>query len=375
MGRGVLVLEKKFHEIYKNHFFDGLIEDELRSVDLNLFKEKTYKTGELLIKQDTAGNFMFLIVTGEVVISKVIDASEIELARRKSGDYVGEMALFDGQLRSANVVASSDVNGYIIDVDLFFYLFRNFEQIKINIIKIINSTVRDTGVKLGESSITHDRQLSIKDSELIKTRSLLNETIELKRYIDEQKCELELINSQLEKRNKELYQLTIKDDLTHLYSHNHFTTLMESEFSRSLRYNMIFSLLIIDMDNFSDFNKRYGHFTGDRILKEMAGIISSLARTEDVVGRIDGEKFGIILPHQSIQDAELLSITILKEIEESIYMFNGENRGLTVSIGISDNVTGSPDSCKKLMEQAELAMKKAKDNGRNRYEIYSALLS
>ncbi len=372
MYRGILMLEKKFYEIYKNHFFDGLIEGELKTVDLNLFKEETFRTGEMLIKQDTAGDFMFLIVTGEVVISKVIASSEIELARRQSGDYVGEMALFDGQLRSANVVASSDVSGYIIDVDLFFYLFRNFEQIKINIIKIINSTVRATGVKLGERSVTHDRQLSIKDSELIKTRSLLNETIELKRYIDEQKCELELINQQLEKRNKELYQLSIKDDLTHLYSNNHFTTLLGSEFSRSLRYNITFSILIIDMDNFTDFNNRYGHFTGDRILKEMAGTISTLARTEDVVGRIDGEKFGIILPHQTIDDAKLLSKSILKEIEESIFMLNGENRRLTVSIGISDNVTGKPGTCEKLRDQAELAMKKAKDNGKNRYEVFSA---
>ena len=72
----------------------------------------------------------------------------------------------------------------------------------------------------------------------------INETIELKRCIDEQKSELELINRELEKRNKELYELSIKDDLTQLYSNNHFTTLLQSEFSRSLKYRIVFSILI-----------------------------------------------------------------------------------------------------------------------------------
>lgn len=364
------MLDKKLNDIFENHFFDGIKKEDLINVDIGLFKEKIYKSGEVLIKQDTKGDFMYLIVTGEVIISKGILSSEIELARRCNGDYVGEMALFDGQLRSANVTASTDVHGYIIDVDLFFNLFRNFEQIKINIIKIINSTVRDTGTKLEESSLTHDRQLSIKDSELLKTRSLLNEAIEFKRCIDEQKCELELINRQLEKRNKELYQLTIKDDLTHLYSNNHFTTLLESEFSRSLRYNIVFTILIIDMDNFSEFNSRYGHFTGDRVLKEIAGTISELARTEDVVGRIDGEQFGIILPHQGVDDAKELASTIIEKIESNIYMLNGENRVLTVSIGISDNITGKPRNGAALRAQAISALKKAKSDGKNRAQLF-----
>lgn len=364
------MLDKKFSDIYKNHFFDGLLEDELKSVDMRLFKEKKYKAGDVVIQQDTRGDFMFLIVSGEVIISKVMPTSEIELARRVSGEYVGEMALFDGQLRSANVVASSDVTGYIIDADLFFYLFRNFEQIKINIIKIINSTVRDTGIKLGESSVSHNKQLSIKDSELLKTRSLLNETIELKRYIDEQKCELELINRELEKRNKELYQLTIKDDLTHLYSNNHFNTLLENEYSRSIRYSINFSLLMVDIDDFANFNKNYGFFTGDRILKEMASTLSTLVRKEDVLGRVAGERFGIILPHQSIDDAVELSNKILNTIESNMFILDGKKTGLTVTIGITDNYIGDPNSSDDMRSYAEMAMKKAKDRGKNCLEVF-----
>lgn len=364
---------KKFNDIFNNHFFDGLLKEDVESLNIELFVEKTYEPGQMLIEQDTFGDFMFLIASGEVIISKVIGTSNIELARRRDGEYVGEMALFDGQLRSANVVASTNVTGYIIDANLFFYLFRNFEQVKLNIIKIINRTVRDTGSKFGHTSVTHNKQLSRKETELVEIRCLLDETIELKRSIDEQKCELELINRELEKRNQELYQLSIKDDLTHLYSKTHFLSLLESEFSRSRKYKIDFSVIVIDMDDFSNINKRFGNFTGDRILKEIAGIILTIVRDEDVVGRISGDRFSIILPHQDIKEAEIIGETILSKIEENVLLLDGVKQVLTVSIGISDNSIEGITNGKEILLNASQAMDRSKSNGKNRIELFKPL--
>ncbi|MGL1894601.1 MAG: GGDEF domain-containing protein [Spirochaetaceae bacterium] len=351
----------RFDDIFGNSFFAGIDKSEFSEVDLSWFVEQKFSIGDMIIRQDTEGDVMYLISSGEVIISKVISSLEVELARRGPGDYVGEMALFDKELRSANVIAATNVVVYCITTKVFFELFNHFEQIKINVIKIINSNIRETGQKLGAKSISLNRQLSIKDIELNETRSLLNETIELKRNIDEQKEELELINRELEKRNKELYQLSIKDDLTLLYSKQHFMNLLDNESSRSKRYNIPLSLLIIDIDNFKQFNDSYGYFTGDRVIKETAGLISSLVRQEDIIGRIDGEKFGIILAHQTLEEAIKIADIIVNEIEGNHFVINGKKTGVTISLGIS---TGDD-----LVVKAEEALLKAKESGKNNFQI------
>jgi diguanylate cyclase (GGDEF)-like protein len=247
----------------------------------------------------------------------------------------------------------------------FFELLNSIDQIKINIIKNINSTVRDSGEKLGRSSIQHNKQINIKDSELERTRSLLNKTTQLKRYIDEQKSELELINRELERKNRELYRLTIIDDLTHLYSYNHFESLLKSEFKRSSKYSISFSLLVIDIDNFKFFNDNHGHFTGDRLLKERAGILSSIISPEDVIGRIGGDSVPVILPHQSIDKAIALGLKLVKACNESSFKLNGINTLLTVTAGASDNLINNPKSGLEVLNNAIDALKKGKADGKN----------
>lgn len=364
------MFDNRLDEIFKNKFFDGLNKDEFLTINTDLFIEKNFNADEMIIQQDTFGKAMYIISSGEVLISKVVSGCEIELARRGAGEYIGEMALFDNQLRSANVVAVTDVKAYEIDTILFFELFNSIEQIKINIIKIINSTIRDTGEKLGVTSVFHDRQILIKESELLRTRSLLNETIELKRHICEQKGELELINRELEKRNRELYQLTIIDDLTHFYSKKHFESILESEFSRSSKYNIVFTVLIINIDDFKKFNDEFGHFVGDQLLKESAGVLASLIRPEDITGRIGSDCAAVIFPHQSLEETKLLCEKITKACSKNKLRLSGVEKPLTVTIGVSDNITGSPQTGSAVFLQALKALKTGKSNGKNCFTLF-----
>ena len=359
----------RLNEIFKNKFFDGLQRDEFLNINTDQFVEKHFNPKELIIEQDTPGDVMYLIASGEVLITKVIGDSEIELAKRYKGDYIGEMALFDNQPRSANVKALTHLKLYEINNEQFFKLLNNIDQIKINIIKIINSTVRDTGERLGKSSVTHNKQITIKESELKRTRTLLEETIELKRYIDEQKGELELINKELKKKNRELYQLTIIDDLTHLYSCNHFETLLNSEYVRAEKYGLNFSFLILDIDDFTLFNENFGEFTGDRVLKEGAGLIGSFISPEDILGRTGGDSLSIILPHQSVTSAVELAKKLLMKCRESVLVLNGVKTTLSVTIGISDNKIGNPKSGNDVFENARKALKIGKNNGKDCFKV------
>lgn len=365
------MLDVRLNNIFENKFFKGLKREEFLEINTDLMVERKFNSGKLIIEQDKAGNVMYLIISGEVLITKVVADNEIELARRKDGDYFGEMALFDNQPRSANVKAITDVLLYEICTKSFFEMLNLIDQLKINIIKTINTTVRETGIKLGENSIVHNRQISVKESELSRTRALLEETIELKRNIDEQKSELVLINRELEKRNKELYQLTIIDDVTRLYSKNHFEALLETEYSRSFKHGMSFAVMVLNVDNFTAFNEQYGHFTGDRVLKESSGYLSSIISPEDVAGRINGDCVGIIMPHSSIDNAVELGSKILKMCSENSFRLNGVSTAITVTVGVSDNIILNPKSGSDILNHALTALKIGKKEGKNCLRVMS----
>lgn len=353
------------HDVFKNKLFNGLTENELLTIDNSRFIRTEFKEGTQFITQDTPGSVMYLISRGDVVITKIISGNECELARRSAGSFVGELALFDGHLRSANVTATTDVVVYSVDEILFFDLYNRFEQIKVNLIHTINRGIRESGELLGETVVIHGKELIQKDNELDKTKNLLNETIELKRYIDEQKSELELINKELEKRNKELYQLTIVDDLTHLYSSSHFFNLLEREFSRSRKYSIDLTVLLLDIDNFRKFNDEYGHFTGDRILKESAAVITSYMDTEDVAGRVEGGCFGIITPHKDVEYGKTLAEKIRKSIEDNRILLVGTEQNVTVSIGLCDISSQEITSTDDLIDKVRDRLKDAKNRGKN----------
>jgi len=359
---------KKFKNICNNLFFQGINEDDLMTLELDNFKEKYYKKGEIIIEQDTKGDFMLLIISGDTQISKIIHSTSVELGCRGANDFVGEMALFDGELRSANVEAKTDVEGYIIDSKFFFELFDRYDQVKINIIHVINSILRDNGNKIGSKSVNHSKQLSLKQIELDKIRTLLNETMELKHHIDEQKCELELINRELEKRNRDLNQLAIVDDLTRLYSKKYFMNLLDIEFLRSRRNDIVFTFLIIDIDDFSEVNNNLGYIVGDRILKEFSGIISELIREEDVLGRIDGDKLGLILPHQTTDEAVELAKMLLNR--SYTFVINEKSINITFSVGITDNIKDEPQSGEHMEQNAEYALQKVKRTGKNNFSVF-----
>ena len=357
--------------LYSNIFFEGISKDDLLSLDFRLFKEMTIDKDKLLIEQNTTGDTMFLISSGDVVISKVNSNVEFEIARRGAGEYVGEMALFDGEPRSANVKALTKLNLFVIDSNTFFYLLNRFSVIKNNLIRHINSVIRDNGVKFSEKGISQSKLLSKKDIELFRTQSLLNQTIELKRNIDEQKEELKLINRELERKNRELYQLTIIDPLTNVYSKNHFNKLLENEFSRSIRHDIELCLLVIDIDDFKIFNDSYGHLIGDRVLKHTAETMTMAIRKEDILGRIGGEEFAIILPHLVLDEAVVLANKIVKQVESKTVTIHGIELGVTISIGVTDSIVGSPETGMTLLHQGDIALYKAKRMGRNRVESFT----
>ena len=124
------------------------------------------------------------------------------------------------------------------------------------------------------------------------------------------------------------------------------------------------SLLMIDIDNFKNFNDTFGHQEGDKVLKEIAKTIITSSRKEDLIARYGGEEFTVILPHADKNEAFIIA----ERLRENIHNIENEKK-LTVSIGIS---SFPQDAYKKeeLIEYADQALYKAKHEGKDRVCAY-----
>ena len=141
-----------------------------------------------------------------------------------------------------------------------------------------------------------------------------------------------------ERKKREFYQyLSIRDGLTDLYNHRHFHELLNQEMAPAIRNNQPFSLLMVDIDNFKQFNDSYGHPAGDYALQAIAKIFVDNSRRVDHVCRYGGEEFALITPETNAASAVYLAKRLLTKVRKTrmqVYDSSIEVR-LTISIGIA----------------------------------------
>jgi len=170
--------------------------------------------------------------------------------------------------------------------------------------------------------------------------------------------------------NSELFQrtqdLATHDGLTSLYTKGYFLERLKQEYKRSIRKNTLFSLLMLDIDYFKNYNDKFGHTAGDIVLKNLSlNIVNSLKQFSPVISRFGGEEFCAILSHIDKKKARAIAEELRKEIEKMKIILRRQETNVTVSIGIAT----FPDDAKdedELLLRVDRAMYKAKQKGRNR---------
>lgn len=172
-------------------------------------------------------------------------------------------------------------------------------------------------------------------------------------------------NSRLVQRLK---HLAGHDGLTELHNHRHTRELLQREYERFSRYAGGLSLLMIDVDHFKDVNDRHGHPAGDQVLREVARAIKDGVRTVDLVGRYGGEEFVAILPQTEAEEARLLAERLRSSVEGRSFETHGAVVRVSVSIGVATCPSPSVASPDDLIREADRALYRAKQAGRNRVE-------
>ena len=164
---------------------------------------------------------------------------------------------------------------------------------------------------------------------------------------------------------KRYQELSIIDDLTRLYNSRYFYSQLEKEVEISKRYDQPLSLMMIDLDDFKQFNDTYGHIEGDKVLYRMGQILKSSIRKSDTAFRYGGEEFLVLMPVTDIRNASMMAERIRKVVCGEIFQPGpGKEVSMTVSIGVAqyqEDIDG-----RELFRQVDSLMYEAKKEGKNR---------
>ncbi len=175
-------------------------------------------------------------------------------------------------------------------------------------------------------------------------------------------------------------ELSIVDGLTQLFVRRHFLERFRDELIRSMKYRLSMVVMMLDIDQFKKYNDAYGHLVGDVALRQVAQTIREVIRRVDIASRYGGEEFAIVLPETDRQGGLDAAERIRSRIAKRLFRAYDEDTRLTISVGLTffpDNLeqgfeeNSSDDIVSTLLKQADEALYRAKEEGRNHVVSYN----
>lgn len=184
----------------------------------------------------------------------------------------------------------------------------------------------------------------------------------------QQKNQIEEQQEKLKDSNRQLQYLATHDPLTGLINREQFMQTVEREIVSIQNNEKETSMVIMDIDYFKNINDHYGHPVGDRILKEVADFIKEVLRRTDIPARLGGEEFIILLPDTSLSEGNRVAEKLQQKLQDHSFSIDGVDHKITASFGVA-SLTHCHHSFQECYSEADKALYRAKNNGRNCVEI------
>ena len=181
------------------------------------------------------------------------------------------------------------------------------------------------------------------------------------------------LHESLQEKNRLLLEMANRDGLTGLYNHRYFQETISKDFKKALRYKESLSCIMFDIDHFKKFNDTYGHQTGDVVLKTLGGLVKNLMRESDLAARYGGEEFALLLYHTVASDAYQIAERLRKTVEQHKFQADDLVLSVNISVGVASYYHPEISDAKTLIECADKALYKAKEEGRNKVVAFEEI--
>lgn len=170
--------------------------------------------------------------------------------------------------------------------------------------------------------------------------------------------------NQLDRQRRQLEELSRTDGLTLLANRRHFMERLETEILRAQRYRRPFCVVLADADHFKSVNDRYGHHTGDSVLRQIGHLLNGGVRIpNDVAARLGGEEFALLLPETTAEQAQGVCERIRRQLRDHGFESDGARFNVTISMGVAE---GLEEDAETLLKAADRNLYAAKTGGRDR---------
>jgi two-component system, cell cycle response regulator len=180
------------------------------------------------------------------------------------------------------------------------------------------------------------------------------------------------LQDELREKNAQLERLASTDALTKIHNRRYFMEMYDLEWAKCERFHHDMGLIIIDVDKFKSVNDTWGHPEGDRVLVEIAQVLSRSLRKVDLIARYGGEEFAVLLPSTDLKGTKLVAEKLRSEVEKNITVGAGseKQRQVTISLGVAHApTTPGVNSADDFIQRADEALYRSKERGRNRITI------
>lgn len=301
--------------------------DDCDRESLRLFAtERTCVSGEVILREDQAGDCMYLIRRGTAVVFKGDVYSPMIIAARGEGGLIGEMTLIEKQPRSATVVALEPLSLWCISNASFLQLSSRSPAFSLKLLGLLSSRLRETDERY---------------KEILSNGKQRDEILEA------------------------LRDQVLRDPLTGLYNRRYLETILAQKIPPAEQGGNETGILMLDVDHFKQVNDTYGHPAGDAVLQALAKLVLERIRAEDIACRFGGEEFVVILPGAPLDVVRERAEVIRRDFQATRVAHQGLEITVTLSIGAAMCPADGRDGA-AVLACADRALYQAKEEGRNR---------
>jgi len=259
------------------------------------------------------------------------------------------------------------------------FLTKNVQEKLSNIASKVDSILKDAikNIENHSKHLEESSQSIEQTSKEILSDSIMPQIQEILKELQKIKEQNEKLREKMSKYHEEIQQLKEQlviarteaeiDFLTSIPNRRRFMRALEDFLKDFQEKGYVFSVIILDIDDFKKINDTYGHLAGDEVLKDIASVLKFYLRANTVIGRIGGEEFAFLLPGVDVEKAKSVAERIRKIIENRKVHFGDIIINPTASLGVTQVKEG--DDIEKIISRADVALYRAKSKGKNRVEV------